>query len=146
MQIRKMIDADIEELALLYRQFREEDSSIEKMKQTFKMLEQDPRYIFLSAIKDNKLTGSVTGIICEGLYGNGEPFMIVEDFIVDKGSRRARVGTALLEELEQQAVDKKCCQIILVTENSREDALKFYAGMGYNPNTHTGFKKSLIEK
>jgi hypothetical protein len=36
-----------------------------------------------------------------------------------------------------------CSQILLVTEIDRIDACQFYESVGYNPDTHKGFKKKL---
>lgn len=83
------------------------------------------------------------GVICEDLYGKCEPFMVIENMIVDEEYRRKGVGKALIQEIEKQATVLNCTQIILVNEANRDDACNFYASLGYNPDTHKGFKKKL---
>ena len=143
MDINKMVESDIPELALLYRQFWNEDSSVEKMKAKFKKLDADPNYILLSARIDSKLVGSVMGIICEELYGDCRPFLVIENLIVDSTHRKKGIAKSLLLRLEKVAIEHQCTQIILVTEKVRQDAIDFYASLGFDPATHTGFKKSL---
>ncbi|OHD15276.1 MAG: GNAT family N-acetyltransferase [Spirochaetes bacterium GWC1_27_15] len=143
MQIRKMIEEDIPQLALLYKQFWGESSSIENMYKLFNKLKRNPNYIFLSAVDNNILAGSVMGIICEELYGECKPFMILEDLIVDIDYRRKGIGKLLIEEIEKYAKEANCTQILFVTENMRKDACDFYASMGFNPDSHKGFKKLL---
>ena len=69
-----MIRTDIPQLAMLYHQFWNEDSNILAMESQFDRLSKDERYILLSAVIDEKLVGSVMGIICQDLYGNCKPF------------------------------------------------------------------------
>lgn len=97
----------------------------------------------LSAIDDNKLVGSVTGIICDELYGQCKPFMVLENMIVDIRYRNKGIGKALIEDLERIALERQCTQIILVTEANRNDACSFYEQIGYSRDTHRGYKKKL---
>ncbi len=143
MMIREMIADDIPRLAQLYKQFWNEDSCIETMYKQFNKFRESGTHILLSAIENEKLIGSVMGIICEELYGGGEPFMVLENMIVDNNYRNRGVGKALIAELEKAATSQRCTQIILVTETSRIDACNFYESAGYSPKTHKGFKKKL---
>ncbi|HWO95857.1 MAG TPA: GNAT family N-acetyltransferase [Bacillus sp. (in: firmicutes)] len=143
MIIREMIAEDIPQLEQLYRQFWGEESCIETMNKQFKKLHQNNSYILISAIENNKLIGSVMGVICEELYGDCKPFLVLENMIVDKNYRNKGAGKALISELEKIAAKRACSQVIFVTERSRVDAVKFYESAGYSSQTHTGFKKKL---
>ncbi len=143
MKIRRLKAGDLKALARLYKHFWDEESSLEKMKETFQRLESNPSYIFLCADKEGSLVGSVMGIICDELYGDCKPFMVVEDVIVDKNYRRCRIGTSLMQELEKYAAEHECKYIIFVTESERHEAHRFYESLGYKPDTHKGFKKRL---
>lgn len=143
MLIREMIAEDIPQLAQIYKQFWDEESSIETMYQKFKKFHDSGSYILLSAVENNLLIGSVMGVICGELYGDCKPFMVLENMIVNKKYRNNGVGKALISELEKIASEKDCTQIILVTESNRIDACKFYESVGYNSNTHKGYKKKL---
>lgn len=65
---------------------------IELMESKFIDLQENPNYIFLSALEENHLIGSVLGIICEELYGECKPFLLIEDLIVDQKYRRKGIG------------------------------------------------------
>ena len=143
MIIRKMIESDIADLSLLYEQFWGEKSCTEKMRKTFQKINADPNHLILNAILEGKLVGSILGIIAQELYGECLPFMIIEDFIVDKDYRHKGIGKSLISEMEKYATKNNCCQIILITENHRTDTIRFYESVGYNPDTHKGFKKAL---
>ena len=143
MIIREMVANDIPELALLYKQFWNEDSCVETMYYQFKKLCESGTHILLSAVENGLLIGSVMGVICEELYGSCKPFLVLENMIVDSKYRNKGVGKALISEIEKIAAQKNCTQIILITDTHRIDACKFYESVGYNPNTHKGFKKKL---
>lgn len=143
MIIREMIKDDIPQLAQLYKQFWNEESCIDTMKIKFDKFQKNDSHILLSAVEDDQLIGSVMGVICEELYGDCKSFLVLENMIVDEAYRNKGVGTMLISELERRAADK-CTQIILVTETNRIGACKFYESVGYNPDTHKGFKKKLI--
>ena len=143
MNIRSMVKEDIPDLALLYKQFWNEDSTIELMENKFLELVDNPNYIFISALEGNHLIGSVSGIICDELYGECKPFLLIENLIVDHEYRRKGIGNALMTEIEQRAIENDCYQIFLITHNDRLEAIAFYESLGFNPNTHKGFKKPL---
>ncbi len=143
MIIRDMIVDDIPQLEKLYRQFWGEESSIETMNKQFEKLLKNESHIFLGAIENNKLIGSVMGVICGELYGDCKPFLVLENMIVDKNYRNRGVGKALVSELEKIAANRDCSQVIFVTERNRVDAVKFYESTGYSSETHVGFKKKL---
>lgn len=141
MKIVELQERDLEALAGLYRQFWGEESSLEKMKATFRRLSKNSHYVLLGAKQEDNLIGSVMGIVCEELYGQCKPFMVVEDVIVDKAQRRKGVGSQLMRELERRAMDHGCAYIIFVTEQNRTGAHEFYHALGYSSDAYKGFKK-----
>lgn len=143
MIVREMLANDIPELAQLYKQFWGEDSCIETMQNQFEKIIKAGTHVVLSAVVEERLIGSIMGVICGELYGSCEPFMVLENMIVDTGCRKKGVGKALIAEFERIAAEKNCTQIILVTEANRMDACKFYESAGYTPDLHKGFKKKL---
>jgi GNAT superfamily N-acetyltransferase len=142
-EIRELREDDLVVLAELYRQFWNEDSSLEKMRATFRKLATRQDYIFLGAEIEGCLVGSAMGIVCEELYGDCRPFMVVEDVIVDKRHRRKGIGAMLMRELERFALEHNCGYILFVTEAERTDAHRFYESFGYKPDAYKGFKKRL---
>lgn len=143
MVIRKMIIEDIPDLAMLYMQFWNENSSIEKMQKQFRKMQNSDTHILLSAVDQNHLIGSVMGIVCEELYGDCRPFLVIENMIVDKSYRKNGIGKALFLEIERIANQRNCTQIILVTETERSDACSFYESVGFKPTSNKGYKKKL---
>ena len=143
MEIAKLTEQDLESLSQLYKQFWNEESDVTKMHAVFQRLATNPDYMFLGAKRNGQLVGSVMGIVCEELYGQCQPFMVVEDVVVDEGDRRQGVGSRLMVELERRAADRGCSYIIFVTEEDRTTARRFYESLGYSPDKYKGFKKRL---
>ena len=69
-------------------------------------------------------------------------FLVIENMIVDGADRRKGVGRVLLSEMEKQAKEWDCTQMILVTEIGRRDACCFYEAFGFHKN-NKGYKKKL---
>ncbi len=143
MEIQRLQEKDLASLSELFQQFWGENSSLEKMSSTFKRLKTNPAYILLAAKQNDTLAGFAMGIICEELYGDCKPFMIIEDLIVDKNQRRNGTGAALMGGLEEFATGHDCCQIIFVTESDRTEAHRFYRSSGYEFEPYKGFKKRI---
>lgn len=144
MNIEKLSEHDLPELTELFKQFWGENSSLEKMRTTFSRLVENPAYMLLAAKLDGKLAGFIMGIVCEELYGDCQPFLVMEDFVVDKNSRRAGIGATLMKRLEQSAIERGCSQIIFLTEANRPDAIGFYCSQGYDHEPYKGFRKQFV--
>ena len=143
MRVTALTEADLPDLARLYRQFRGEESCLEDMKIAFRRLENDPDYTLLGVREAGRLVGSVMGILCQELYGRCRPFMVVEDLIVDQAHRRRGVGSELMRGIEQEALRHQCSYIMLVTDANRIEALGFYEHLGYHPDRYRACKKYL---
>ncbi len=141
--IETLAEDDLPALAQLHRQFWGEDSAPEKMQATFRRLHDDDDYLLLVARYEGQVVGSVMGILCEELYGDCRPFLLIEDFVVDECRRRLGVGSALMRELERLAAVRDCGSILFLTEAEREGAVRFYQSLGYEHGPYRGFKKRL---
>ena len=142
-KIRAVTHNDIESLIGLYEIFWNEKSDKQKMERKLQDLANNPNYFFLCAEKEDKVIGTIQGIICEELYGTCQPFLLMENFVVDKEHRKQGVGKLLLNSLEKIAKNRDCSQILFITESDRKDTIKFYESVGYSSETHKGFKKPL---
>ena len=110
MIIREMIADDIPELAQLYKQFWDEDSSVDTMYIQYNKLCETGTHVLLCAVENERLVGSVMGVVCGDLYGDCKPFLVLENMIVDKNCRNKGVGKALISELEKIAAEKNCAK------------------------------------
>jgi ribosomal protein S18 acetylase RimI-like enzyme len=143
MKVRRLQESDLGSLAGLYRQFWGAESNLDRMKARFRELNANPKYVILCATINEVVVGSIMGIVCDELYGECRPFLLMENLVVDVKYRRKGIGRALLSELEKHAREWNCTQILFITEADRKDAVSFYESLGHNPRKHVGFKKSF---
>lgn len=141
--IRRLQISDLEPLRQLYRQFWGEDSSIERMRERFHEIGSNSRQVIFCATLDNLVVGSVMGIVCDELYGDCKPFLVMEDLIVNMEYRNHGIGRALVRELEHYAKENGCSQMLFITEANRHDAVSFYKSIGFDPKSHIGFKRKI---
>ena len=138
-----MNNNDLPRLAELYRQFWNEESDLHAMREQFQNVSRNDTHILLCAEENGEVLGSVMGVVCEELYGDCRPFLVIENMIVHENARRKGIAAALLTELEIRAKERNCTQMILVTESDRNDACGFYESNGFNPGVNVGYKKKL---
>lgn len=145
-KIRKTKKQDLEALAELYKGFWNEKSSLSKMKKTLNKIEKNPHYIILNAFDKDRLIGTLMAVLCDELYGNCNPFAVIEDVIVDENYRRQGVGSALMKSAETTLRKRNCKNILLITDSNRIPAQKFYESLGFPKGTHKAYKKSLLHR
>ncbi len=133
---------DLPAIAALHAHFWGEVSDVDEMARSLERLAGDSDHIILAARAADACVGTATGIVCHGLYGGWDSYLVIEDVVVDPDHRRQGVATALLAELEARARAAGCNQIILLTEAVRSDAIAFYESAGY-AGRWAGFKKKL---
>lgn len=140
-EIKEIEIEDLEELAVLLEELTEQPSNLDKMVANLKKMKENNAYIVLGAKYDNKLVGSLMGIICLDLSAECEPFMVIENVIVTDSMRGKGVGKALMTAIEDIAKEKGCYYTMLVSSMFRKDAHKFYEAMGYPLDSVQGFRK-----
>jgi GNAT superfamily N-acetyltransferase len=143
-EIRNLEIGDMKSLSKLNRHFWNEESNIETMEKKFRDLQNNPSYIFLCAVENDELVGSVMGIVCDELYGECQPFLVVENMVVDQEHRRRGIAKLLYEELEKISLLKGCRYAILVTDTERKGACSFYESAGFHPTRNKGYKKYFV--
>jgi predicted N-acetyltransferase YhbS len=143
LEIDQISNEDLYGLKELYEDSFEGKTDYEKMKETFRKITNDPNYIILIAREDNKIVGSVLGVICYELIGESTPFMVLEDVAVLKQYRRKGIARQLLQKIEDQARLKKCNMILFVSSIHREGAHKLYESLGYGMDKVNGYRKRL---
>ena len=136
---------DLEGLNRLYLQLSGNDHGLSsRYKDIFAQMKSDSAYHLLVAVHENNLVvGSILGIVCKSLTSHYESFLVIEDVIVDDTLRRAGIGRALFEKIEQIALENTCAYSILVSSGFRTEAHRFYENMGYTESV-VGFRKRLM--
>jgi len=135
---------DLPQLAGLYDQLVEEKTDRDRMKEIFAKMDKCEDYYLLGAKTENQLlVGSIMGIVCLDLLKQGQPFMVMENLIVDSKWQGKGAGKLLQAEIESIARKRNCIFIQFCSSSYRKAAHKFYEACGYDPNEVRGFRKFL---
>ncbi|MHC4939993.1 MAG: GNAT family N-acetyltransferase [Planctomycetota bacterium] len=142
-RIARIEREDLPALAALYQQLQDHEAVLERMATALELTRKDSNHIILGATIAGELVGTVLGVVCRMIYGHGRSYMIVDDVVVDRLHRRIGIGRALMKAIEEKAWERDCSCIMLVTEDRRTEALRFYEALGYRSDRYRAFKKSL---
>jgi predicted N-acetyltransferase YhbS len=130
-------------LAALLAELAGKPTNKESMLNNFEWMEKNGDYYVLGAKRDQKLAGSIMGIICRDLVGECQPFLVVENVIVSNQFRGQGIGKRLMLEMEKIGRKRDCHYIMFVSGAQRRDAHQFYESLGYKLDVVQGFKKYL---
>ena len=115
----------------------------DKMTSCFNKIKDDSNYVILCAKSEEQIVGSVLGVICNELFGQCDPFMVLEDVAVLKSHRRLGIAKQLMLEIEEYAKAAKCSMILFVSSEHRIGSHKLYESVGYGVDKVNGYRKRL---
>ena len=142
--IKPITTSDLELYAILCDELFGSKTILTKLEVVLTKIISNPDYILVGAKDETgKLVGSVMGITCLDTVGECRPFMVLENLIVRENCRRLGIGKKLVEYIEEQAREKSCYFIMLMSLIKRKEAHQFYESLGYSANIAKGYKKYL---
>ena len=141
--IGKIAEDDLDELSALYQELVDKPTDKEKLKENFAWISVNPDYYLIGAKVDQRLVGSVMGIVCRDVAGDCRPFMILENIIVKADHHREGIGKTLVRYIEDVAKERGCHYLFFVSSMERKEAHRFYESLGYPVGMVQGFKKYL---
>lgn len=142
-EVSKTHASDLPELAELYEELLGQPTNTAAMKANFEIVDANPDYMLLAARIDGKLVGTLMGIVCLDLSGDGRPFMVIENVVVKSAFKRLGVGKAMMKYIEDYARGRHCSIVEFVSSMHRTQAHRFYESCGYQPDMVKGFRKFL---
>lgn len=135
---------DLPGLKVLYEAgFEGSATNFESMLSTYERIKNNPNYIILIARSGEKVSGSVMGVLCYELFGNCQPFMVVENVVVLNEFRGQGIAKKLMIRLEECARERDCSMILFVSSAHRENAHKLYESLGYGLDKVNGYRKRI---
>src|SRR5580704_19513627 len=104
----------------------------------FETLERDPNIqLVVAEDGDGVVVGCLQLCILPGLSSQGASRGLIEDVRVATHCRSRGIGEQLVQWAVAEARAKGCKLVELLTHNSRRDAQRFYARLGFQPS-HVG--------
>jgi GNAT superfamily N-acetyltransferase len=144
-KIRRAKLGDEGAIEQLYRQLHADYKSpgAQRMRRAFQAMLDNPDHTILVAVKEGEILGAIHVLIFRHLARTLRPMAIVENVVVDSGSRGAGVGKRLVAAAVEIARREKCYRLSLTTNRKRKDAHRFYERLGWQ-RTHFCFTLPLI--
>lgn len=142
--IERLNFEDLQGLKHLYEDaFENSKTDYDKMINSFNQIKDNSNYVILCAKSEGLIVGSVLGVVCNELFGQCKPFMVLEDIAVLKTHRRLGIAKQLLQEIENYAKRAECSMILFVSSEHRTGAHKLYESVGYGLDKVIGYRKRL---
>lgn len=108
----------------------------------FDAIAADPRNRLLVAVSDGVLAGSFQLTYIPDMNAEGSEVALIENVIVDGALRSRGIGSAMMGWAIDQARARGCYRVSLLSRNTRTDAHRFYARLGFEASS-AGFKLYL---
>lgn len=121
---------------------REDPSNLQPYLDAFDRVDADPRNLLAVAEIDGRVLGCLQMTFVPGLSNRGAEFALVQAVRVDASLRGQGVGQAFMAWAMDQARARGCSAMELFTHESRKDAQRFYARLGFSPS-HVGMRRAL---
>ncbi|MEU8129670.1 GNAT family N-acetyltransferase [Micromonospora sp. NPDC049049] len=121
------------------RDFTEVDEAYER---AFADITADPRNALIVAEQGGDLVGCLQITYIPGLGRHGAERSLIESVRVRSDRRGQGLGRQLMTWAVDQARERGCALVQLTTDKTREDAHRFYLGLGFVAS-HEGMKLAL---
>ncbi|GAB2923539.1 GNAT family N-acetyltransferase [Rhodococcus aerolatus] len=105
-------------------------------------IELDPHQLLVVAEADGVLAGTLQLTVIPGLARRGARRAQLESVHVARSHRRRGLGAAMLGWAVEEARGRGCGLVQLTSDRAREDAHRFYEGLGFT-DSHVGYKLVL---
>ena len=110
--------------------------------EAFDAIVQDPHQFLVVGVRDGSVVGTLQLTIVPGLSRMGSRRAFIEAVRVRSDLRGGGYGKALIEWAVDKARAEGCVMVQLTSDQSRVDAHRFYARLGF-VQSHVGFKLAL---
>jgi GNAT superfamily N-acetyltransferase len=145
--VRSATSNDLPELLRIYQQLAGDrvaalPTDLVEAKSLFPAIAAQVGRQLLVAEVDERVVGTADLLIVPNLTHGGAPWAVVENVVVDEGSRRRGVGRALTDEMVRRCNDAGCYKMQLLSNKHRTDAHQFYRSVCFEAVAE-GFRRYL---
>ncbi len=138
--IRQARASDSASLQALYFELTM-DNNVRVMSEGIEAAFGDPRTRLLVAETNGEVCGTALVSLCADVMYGDQPFAVIENVVVTKGSRGNGVGARIMESVESFCLESDCTKVMLLSSVSRIDAHKFFEHAGFVGDKKLGFVK-----
>ena len=134
MLIRVAADEDLPEILTLYSQLETENNQvlgIGEAKAIFDKMKQYPDYHVYVAESDGVIVGTFALVILDNIAHMGGKSGLIEDVAVSPSLQGQGIGKRMMKFALELCKGKSCYKVCLSSNLKRQDAHKFYEGLGF---------------
>jgi GNAT superfamily N-acetyltransferase len=143
--IRRAETRDLPELLAVLGQLSQTqplDSESRNVQNAWEQIQSQQHRALLVAEVGGQVVGTVDWYFTPNLTHDAQPYITIENFVVDVGHRRRGIGAALLNAVIEEAQRTGCYKIQLQSDIKRGDAHRVYEAAGFKP-TAQGYRLYL---
>ena len=104
---------------------------------------ENPRFVYFGAEAGGRLVASCTVTIVPNLTAFGRPYGLIENVVTEPAFRCHGHGAAVVRAAVTRCEREHCYKVMLLSAKRREDAHRFYASLGFDPDSKQGFQLRL---
>ncbi|MGI4789526.1 MAG: GNAT family N-acetyltransferase [Janthinobacterium lividum] len=140
--IRTVRREDLPGLLNLYVHLNPDNASLpgnEHLQQVWQQILSDPKLHCFVAETNGTLTGTCLLVIVPNLTRSARPFGVIENVVIHRDYRRQGIGSQLMRHTLDGAWGGGCYKAMLLSGSRREEAHRFYEGLGFKRDSKVGF-------
>jgi ribosomal protein S18 acetylase RimI-like enzyme len=130
--ITYMQQKDLQYIPELYKEYGNRNTDIQKMYDEYKRLQDNKDYLFIVAKDNEKVVGFMSVIINHDIVEQCKPFITIWNVRVKSEYRNKKIGTRMINFIEQYAKENNCDFIALLAAPNNKIAQSFYQSLGFN--------------
>lgn len=127
----RLKSSELEEVKKLYDNERPNETNFGLMKESFKKLENNPDYIFVTAKINDEIVGFIEVHIHHDIFEECKDYMSLWALRVKESYRRMGIATEMIKYVEALSHEMNCDFITLLSEPDNDGANALYRKLGY---------------
>ena len=142
--IEKLKKEDLKDAINIYDINHNITTDYNKLLNVYDDIYNNPAYHNIVAKVNGEVVGIATIIVNYDIVEKLKPFLTIWNFGIKKEYRRNKIGTKMLEYIEQFAKNNECDFIALLAESDNLSAQSFYENYGFTKEV--GYVKFIDKK
>jgi GNAT superfamily N-acetyltransferase len=142
MEIRLIMDSELEELLDLYRYLHDADDPLPEpavVRAVWERIQSDPHQCYFGAYVDDRLVSSCVLAVIPNLTRCCRPYGVIENVVTHGEYRRRGIGRRVLQAALAHAWSLGCYKVMLLTGRRTEGIFQFYESAGFDRHAKQAF-------
>jgi len=141
MDIRELNFRDLNQVLELFEYLNPDDPILESdsIEHVWETTVSSGLITYYGVLVENKLISTCQAVVVPNFTRNGRPYCVIENVITNLNYRNQGYGKQVLRYAIQQAWDKNCYKVMLMSGRKEEAVMRFYKSAGFNVDEKQAF-------